>query len=130
MLAYGFTMPDPDPTTLLPDSNIAHGLGLRRVQYTAIAPNVASSNAALRMGFKSEGTLRNFLEVPSSKEASCWTRGRVGELPYASVTRFEGEDRTERGCGTEVWFGGISWEEWEAQGGVRELAIRQMTRKA
>jgi RimJ/RimL family protein N-acetyltransferase len=132
LLTYAFTLPSPQPSSLLPSdlgTNIVRGgLGLRRVQYTAVQPNSASVNAALRMGFQMEGTLRSW-EFPSWKHASCWTRGRPeGELEVADVVKGEGEDRVERGCGVQMTFLGMSWEEWE--GGVRELVIRQMGRSS
>jgi RimJ/RimL family protein N-acetyltransferase len=131
LLAYAFTMPSPQPSALLPrklGTNIVQGLGLRRVQYTAVQPNLASVNAALRMGFQLEGTLRSW-EFPPWKDASCWTRGRPeGELEVADVVKGEGEDRVERGCGVRMTFLGTSWEEWETS--VRELVIRQMERSS
>lgn len=90
------------------------GLGLRRVQWSANPANMASVQAAVRMGFKREGTLRWTLPLPDEKK-----------IGHGRALR-EGDPKpTQPGRDTEILA--FCSEDWEAGGRefVQALVHRQ-----
>ncbi|KZV67513.1 acyl-CoA N-acyltransferase [Peniophora sp. CONT] len=90
------------------------GLGLRRVEWTANALNAASVNAAVRMGFKHEATLR-WSSILIDKE-------KVGD----GRSLREGDPKPDKG-GRDNEIFAFCWEDWEAAG--RDLVQARLDRK-
>ncbi|KAK4687051.1 hypothetical protein P7C73_g3067, partial [Tremellales sp. Uapishka_1] len=94
------------------DASSEGGLGLRRCQWLTTTLNMASQNAALRLGYKFEGVLRGVVVLPEGKKGV--REGRKGEQDEKQMTR-------------DTWVASIQWEEWE--GGVREHVDKLMARR-
>lgn len=93
--------------------NVAEGgLGLRRVQWQANASNVASVNAAKRLGFQWEGLIRWQQVLPMGKTGS-----EGGGLEREGLPRV-GWDGREWGPGRHTAMLSLCWEDWV--GGGRE----------
>ncbi|WVW84805.1 hypothetical protein I302_106840 [Kwoniella bestiolae CBS 10118] len=88
------------------------GLGLRRCQWITTTLNVASQNAAKRLGYTHEGVLRCMRVLPPGKEGA-----REGRQ---DVRQSDGQVRDD-------WYASVTWYEWE--GGVREHVDRLMNRQ-
>jgi RimJ/RimL family protein N-acetyltransferase len=90
------------------------GLGLRRVEWQTHAANMASRNAALRMGFELEGIAR-------------WQRVFVGgkiALPVDELEKRNGTKGEVPGRHTAIFS--IVWDEWEDK---RPQIVAVMERK-
>lgn len=123
-------------------SVLSHAVGLlllhafdalrcRRVQWTAAVDNAQSVRSAQRMGFLVEGTIKNSLEFPASKEGNAFTTSaeREGEPTLTTpVVNWEGRDRFERGVAIDIVLLGMSAGEWKTNG--RDNVLRQMAREA
>jgi hypothetical protein len=94
------------------DSVVEGGLGLRRVQWQANASNVASVNAAKRLGFQWEGLIRWQQVLPMGKIGSEGAGLEREGLPRA------GWDGREWGPGRHTAMLSLCWEDWV--GGGRE----------
>ncbi|KZT61414.1 acyl-CoA N-acyltransferase [Calocera cornea HHB12733] len=92
------------------DAPAQGGLGLRRVQWKANAENAASVRAALRLGFRSEGTLRWHMVLPEGKEGA--------------EAREDGDG--VRGPGRHSAMLSLCWDDWV--GGGRERVDMLMAR--
>ncbi|WVQ85462.1 hypothetical protein IAT38_007627 [Cryptococcus sp. DSM 104549] len=90
------------------------GLGLRRCQWFATSLNERSKAAALRLGFKVDGVLRAHRVLPKGKEGI--RPGRPGDYREECQTR-------------DSWLAAVSWDQWEAEGGVREHVDKLMARQ-
>ncbi|GMK57360.1 hypothetical protein CspeluHIS016_0401940 [Cutaneotrichosporon spelunceum] len=88
------------------------GWGLRRCQWKTNSLNKPSQSAALRLGYKYEGTLRAFVVLPPNREGA--EKGRPG------VRRADCMQR-------DTWMASVTWQDWE--GGVREHVDKLMTRR-
>ena len=88
------------------------GLGLRRVQWQPNADNVASVNAAKRLGFQWEGVIRWQQVLPVGKRGS-----KGAELEREGLPRV-GWDGREWGPGRHSAMLSLCWEDWV--GGGRE----------
>ncbi|KAJ5088551.1 acyl-CoA N-acyltransferase [Penicillium angulare] len=80
------------------DPALDGGLGLRRVEWKTHFENVASRNAALRMGFEFEGILR-------------WHRAFSLGVPVEALEKRNGTSGELRGRHTAYFS--IVWEEWD-----------------
>jgi hypothetical protein len=108
------------------------GLGFRRLQWDCSALNVASVKAAVRLGFKSEGTIINHAvwlpgkiaargeSVSACRRVGCDVSWRVREEGR------EGDGGEGRLSG-DVHMLGMTWQDWE--GGVKEHVRGLMVRK-
>ncbi|CDZ98241.1 GNAT domain [Phaffia rhodozyma] len=110
------------------------GLGLRRIQWTVSPPNLPSMNAAIRMGFKPEGVIRNCWEFPLWKggnddEAinSAERRARVEDGWKMQSLWSEGVERKDRGIASDCWLASITTGDWE-YGDTKSVVERQMSR--
>lgn len=88
------------------DSVEEGGLGLRRVQWQANVSNVASVNAAKRLGFKLEGVIRWQQVVPIGKVGS-----KGAEIDTEGLPR-KGLDGKEWGPGRHTAMLGLCWDDW------------------
>ncbi|KAK1925777.1 acyl-CoA N-acyltransferase [Papiliotrema laurentii] len=88
------------------------GLGLRRCQWTTTTLNLASQNAAKRLGFQYEGVLRAMWVLPPGKEGV--RPGRKG-------------DKFQDGQQRDNWFASIIADDWE--NGARDHIDKLMARK-
>lgn len=88
------------------DSVADGGLGLRRVQWQANASNVASVNAAKRLGFQLEGIIRWQQVLPMGKVGSEGAGLEREGLPRV------GWDGSEWGPGRHTAMLSLCWEDW------------------
>ncbi|WWC62707.1 uncharacterized protein I303_105304 [Kwoniella dejecticola CBS 10117] len=88
------------------------GLGLRRCQWITTTLNIASQNAAKRLGYNYEGVLRCMRVLPPGKEGA-----RVGRQ---DVRQSDGQVRDD-------WYASVTWYEWEE--GVRDHVDGLMSRQ-
>jgi len=86
------------------------GIGYRRVYWICDPANAASKGAALRMGFKEEGVMRWYRQVPAAKECGIEAGKGRGD-----------------GKGIHGLLLAQCWDDWEDGG--RELVERQMSRE-
>ncbi|TFK28127.1 acyl-CoA N-acyltransferase [Coprinopsis marcescibilis] len=86
------------------------GLGLRKLVWTFLSGNEASLKAAQRMGFKVEGTLRWFWEMPE-------------EVDGEPVDGQRGVGKGKHEVSLSV-----CWDDWEKE--VKELVHKQMNRQS
>ncbi|CDZ98242.1 GNAT domain [Phaffia rhodozyma] len=111
------------------------GLGLRRVQWTASPRNVSSQKAAIRMGFKYEGIVRGFYDLPNGKNGnddqalnSVEKRSRREGLWKMQSLWSEGVERKDRGIASDCWLASITTGDWE-YGDTKSVVERQMIRE-
>ncbi|KAB5527998.1 putative GNAT family acetyltransferase [Coniochaeta sp. 2T2.1] len=88
------------------DGVSAGGLGMRRVQWLANASNVASLNAAKRMGFQFEGIIRWEQVLPPNKRGSDGAGLDEGGIPKVGV------DGRELGLGRHSAMLSLCWDDW------------------
>ncbi|WVQ65663.1 uncharacterized protein L199_003841 [Kwoniella botswanensis] len=88
------------------------GLGLRRCQWITTTLNIASQNAAKRLGYTYEGVLRCMRVLPPGKEGA-----REGRQ---DVRQSDGQVRDD-------WYASVTWYEWEER--VRKHVDRLMNRQ-
>lgn len=103
------------------DSPVQGGLGLRRVQWQANASNLASVNAAKRLGFQLEGVIRWQQVLPVGKI------GSEGAGPGKDALPSVGWDGREWGPGRHTAMLSLCWDDWIGGGrdNVDALVQRQ-----
>ncbi|KAB5585139.1 putative GNAT family acetyltransferase [Coniochaeta sp. 2T2.1] len=96
------------------DSVVEGELGMRRVQWLANARNVASVNAAKRMGFQFEGIIRWEQVLPLNKRGSDGAGLDEGVIPRVGV------DGRELGSGRHSAMLSLCWDDW-VNGGMEHI---------